>query len=304
MIIMGSIMMFISNHYHQYASFDYFHVSSTSSWSASYCWFVWTDYILYYYDEELVHILVLCLKALGSVAIVAATLIHLEERLTSAPTNRTTSATRGVGGGSSRNIPRRGSNSSSSSIREAGSSMTSNASNNSKYKMGGGGSIGYYDCSATVGSPFLLSSSLLHHNDAVSISARRGRHSNMSSSSRRQPYQSQRTRSLSPKSLLSSSRDASPVSNPNNHSSQQNLNSIEEKELEDEWDYWWHELDSKTKYYALILGYTQYTWDNDYELEDLPCEDWDWEEMTSEQKAAAQYFGCTEDNWEEEDSVS
>ena len=62
-------------------------------------------------------------------------------------------------------------------------------------------------------------------------------------------------------------------------------------------DYWWRELDSRTQYYALILGYTQVTWDDDFDIEELPCEDWDWDEMTKEQKAAAQHFGYTEETW-------
>jgi len=64
-------------------------------------------------------------------------------------------------------------------------------------------------------------------------------------------------------------------------------------------DYWWRELDSRTQYYALILGYTQATWDDDYELDDLPCEDWDWDEMTTEQQAAAQHFGYTQATWDD-----
>jgi hypothetical protein len=64
-------------------------------------------------------------------------------------------------------------------------------------------------------------------------------------------------------------------------------------------DYWWRELDSRTQYYALILGYTQATWDDDFDLDDLPCEDWDWDEMTLEQRAAAQHFGYDKESWDQ-----
>mmetsp|Transcript_5285 Transcript_5285/g.11057 ORF Transcript_5285/g.11057 Transcript_5285/m.11057 type:complete len:278 (+) Transcript_5285:251-1084(+) len=78
------------------------------------------------------------------------------------------------------------------------------------------------------------------------------------------------------------------------------LNPIVERKLEDLMDYddyWWRELDSRTQYYALILGYTQMTWDDDFDIDDLPCEDWDWDEMTKEQKAAAVHFGYNEETW-------
>lgn len=82
--------------------------------------------------------------------------------------------------------------------------------------------------------------------------------------------------------------------------SQHSLNPIAERKLEDLSDYdefYWRELDSRTQYYALILGYTPATWDDDFDLDDLICEDWDWDEMTKEQKAAAQHFGYTEETW-------
>mmetsp|Transcript_6652 Transcript_6652/g.16359 ORF Transcript_6652/g.16359 Transcript_6652/m.16359 type:complete len:255 (-) Transcript_6652:581-1345(-) len=84
--------------------------------------------------------------------------------------------------------------------------------------------------------------------------------------------------------------------------SQYCLNPIAERKLEDLLDYddyWWRELDSRTQYYALILGYTQVTWDDDFDIEEMPCEDWDWDEMTNEQKAAAQHFGYTKETWME-----
>mmetsp|Transcript_24146 Transcript_24146/g.52904 ORF Transcript_24146/g.52904 Transcript_24146/m.52904 type:complete len:158 (-) Transcript_24146:818-1291(-) len=80
------------------------------------------------------------------------------------------------------------------------------------------------------------------------------------------------------------------------------LNPIVERKLEDLMDfddYWWRELDSRTQYYALILGYTVAAWDEDLSLDDLPCEDWDWEDMTNEQKAAAQHFGYSQETWED-----
>lgn len=82
--------------------------------------------------------------------------------------------------------------------------------------------------------------------------------------------------------------------------SQQSLNPIAERKLEDLMDYdefYWGELDSRTQYCALILGYTPATWDEDFDLDDLICEDWDWDEMTKEQKAAAQHFGYTKETW-------
>ncbi|KAG7338541.1 hypothetical protein IV203_013992 [Nitzschia inconspicua] len=78
------------------------------------------------------------------------------------------------------------------------------------------------------------------------------------------------------------------------------LNSITEGQMEDEFDFWWRELDSQTKYFALLLGYTQKTWDEDYELEDLECENYYWDELTPEQQAAAIYFGCDPDEWDSE----
>lgn len=95
-------------------------------------------------------------------------------------------------------------------------------------------------------------------------------------------------------------RYSSPPSLGRSLSQQSTLNPIAERRLEDlpdYDDYWWRELDSRTKYYALILGYTQPTWDEDHELYDLICEDWYWDEMTKEQKAAAQYFGYTKETW-------
>eukprot|EP00531_Pseudo-nitzschia_arenysensis_P013210 CAMPEP_0116126614 /NCGR_PEP_ID=MMETSP0329-20121206/6422_1 /TAXON_ID=697910 /ORGANISM="Pseudo-nitzschia arenysensis, Strain B593" /LENGTH=196 /DNA_ID=CAMNT_0003620701 /DNA_START=273 /DNA_END=865 /DNA_ORIENTATION=+ len=77
-------------------------------------------------------------------------------------------------------------------------------------------------------------------------------------------------------------------------------NPIAERKLEDLMDYdefYWGELDSRTQYCALILGYTPATWDEDFDLDDLICEDWDWDEMTKEQKAAAQHFGYTKETW-------
>jgi hypothetical protein len=70
--------------------------------------------------------------------------------------------------------------------------------------------------------------------------------------------------------------------------------------MEDEYDYWWEELDSQTQYFALLLGYTPQLWDADYELEDLECEDLSWEELTKEQQAAATFFGYTEQEWDED----
>ena len=84
------------------------------------------------------------------------------------------------------------------------------------------------------------------------------------------------------------------------------MTAIEEHKMEDEFDYWWDELDSQTQYYALLLGYTPQLWDADYELEDLECEDLSWDELTKEQQQAAIFFGYTEGEWdtddEEEDS--
>ena len=105
-----------------------------------------------------------------------------------------------------------------------------------------------------------------------------------------------------PVSIDSQRRNSSPPCLPSQAASlsQYCLNPIVERKLEDLLDYddyWWRELDSRTQYYALILGYTQVTWDDDFELDDLPCEDWDWDEMTKEQKAAAHHFGYDEATW-------
>lgn len=83
-------------------------------------------------------------------------------------------------------------------------------------------------------------------------------------------------------------------------SSTPSLNSISENHMEDEFDIWWHELDSQTQYFALLLGYTPKTWDADCELEDLECEDWDWNQLTTEQQAAATYFGYSQRDWDVE----
>mmetsp|Transcript_31650 Transcript_31650/g.35437 ORF Transcript_31650/g.35437 Transcript_31650/m.35437 type:complete len:335 (+) Transcript_31650:48-1052(+) len=120
-----------------------------------------------------------------------------------------------------------------------------------------------------------------------------------------------RSRSLSSRSGSGSSSSSSRNSNKRRYSSppslpsqrslsQDCLNPIKERKLEDLPDYdddWWYELDSRTQYCALILGYTQVTWDEDHELDELPCEDWYWDEMTIEQRAAAQHFGYNKETW-------
>ena len=88
------------------------------------------------------------------------------------------------------------------------------------------------------------------------------------------------------------------------HESSASLQSLdpiaEHKGEEDYVDCYWRELDSRTQYYALIMGYTQRTWDKDFDLDDLVCEDWDWDEMTKEQKAAATHFGYNKETWNED----
>lgn len=122
------------------------------------------------------------------------------------------------------------------------------------------------------------------------------------------------TNTKSTPSLVSASDDSTrrkPLqrqfnSTPSLHDSSaslQNLNPIAEHKREDRMDFadcYWRELDSRTQYYALIMGYTQSTWDRDFELDDLVCEDWDWDEMTKEQKAAATHFGYNRETWDDD----
>lgn len=123
-----------------------------------------------------------------------------------------------------------------------------------------------------------------------------------------------KSRSSVPSTKSSQSSSTSPLCTTGNHRSYSNSNlllfssspplqSIQEQIREDQFDCWWDELDSQTQYYALILSYTKETWDRDFELEDLPCEDWYWEEMSQEQKTAAAYFGYSEETWDEDSST-
>jgi len=69
--------------------------------------------------------------------------------------------------------------------------------------------------------------------------------------------------------------------------------------LEDKLDVWWSEVDPETQKHAEALTYTQQFWDEDYYLEDLPCDAWYWKDMNEEQKAAARHFGYTPSTWDE-----
>lgn len=64
------------------------------------------------------------------------------------------------------------------------------------------------------------------------------------------------------------------------------LNPIEER-----LDIWWDEVDSDTQKYAIALGWDKSKWDDEWEIQDLPCEHLYWKELTEEQKTAARYFG-------------
>ena len=62
---------------------------------------------------------------------------------------------------------------------------------------------------------------------------------------------------------------------------------------------WWEDLDEETQKQAAILTYTQELWDDDYDLEDLPCDSWYWKDMTEEQRKAANFFGYTRVTWDQ-----
>ena len=113
------------------------------------------------------------------------------------------------------------------------------------------------------------------------------------------------TKSASVAAPASSAATSKVSEQKDTHISSSNMNAlvpiVEGKEEDGMFDYWWYELDSKTKYFALILGYTEITWDQDKQLEDLSCEDLDWDELTEEQKEAARYFGYDQDTWDEEE---
>jgi hypothetical protein len=61
----------------------------------------------------------------------------------------------------------------------------------------------------------------------------------------------------------------------------------------------WNELDETTQKHATTLTWTQELWDDDYDIEDLECNNWYWKDMTEEQKEAARYFGYTRITWDE-----
>jgi hypothetical protein len=62
---------------------------------------------------------------------------------------------------------------------------------------------------------------------------------------------------------------------------------------------WWDDLDKKTKDAAEVLGWTKEKWDDDWDVTDLPCEEWSWDDMTKKQKDAANHFGYSKATWDE-----
>jgi hypothetical protein len=69
--------------------------------------------------------------------------------------------------------------------------------------------------------------------------------------------------------------------------------------LATKFEIYWSECDQKTKDEAVVLGYNQENWDDDWYPEDLPCNEWSWSTMTDAQKKAAMYFGYTQSTWDE-----
>jgi len=64
-------------------------------------------------------------------------------------------------------------------------------------------------------------------------------------------------------------------------------------------DIWWSEVDEETQKHAETLTWTKELWDKDYNLRDLPANEWWWKDMTAEQRKAAQYFGYSRVTWDE-----
>ena len=63
-------------------------------------------------------------------------------------------------------------------------------------------------------------------------------------------------------------------------------------------DLWWDDVDEETKKYAHVLGWDHHKWDDDWEIEDLPCEHWNWNDMTNEQQEAGRHFGYGRGTWD------
>jgi hypothetical protein len=64
-------------------------------------------------------------------------------------------------------------------------------------------------------------------------------------------------------------------------------------------DIWWSEASEDTKKHAGVLGWDQEKWDDDWMIEDLPCEHLYWKDLSEEQKAAAKHFGYNKALWDE-----
>lgn len=74
------------------------------------------------------------------------------------------------------------------------------------------------------------------------------------------------------------------------------MNPIDEK-----LDIWWSETDDETKAHAAALGWDQHKWDDDWAIQDLPCEHIYWKDLSDEQKDAAIFFGYSRSLWDETD---
>jgi len=68
--------------------------------------------------------------------------------------------------------------------------------------------------------------------------------------------------------------------------------------IEKKLDIWWDDADDETKRLAQVLGWDKHKWDDDWAIEQLPCEHWWWRDMTEEQQKAARHFGYGRGTWD------
>lgn len=71
------------------------------------------------------------------------------------------------------------------------------------------------------------------------------------------------------------------------------------KLIEKKLNVWWSDLDKPTMDHAAALGWSQATWDDDYEIVDLAVDKVYWKDLTAPQQAAALHFGYTKATWDE-----
>lgn len=60
---------------------------------------------------------------------------------------------------------------------------------------------------------------------------------------------------------------------------------------------------SDTKNAALAIGWSQESWDEDWNIKDLPIEHKYWADLTEAEKAGASYFGYIQSTWDETEST-